>query len=105
MLILQKNSESLQPIRTPYRDLLFYDKNHKHKKLHVTTFLPPSLARVSFRGTLPLIMVQWKRGFKFTLSEIESLLEVVEAIIPIENPDWDKILNSLSAMDGHDHPL
>jgi hypothetical protein len=26
-------------------------------------------------------------GFKFALSEIESLLEVVEAIIPIENSD------------------
>ncbi len=38
-------------------------------------------------------MVQQKRGFKFSLSKIESLLEVVEAIIPIGNPDWVKILN------------
>jgi hypothetical protein len=38
-------------------------------------------------------MVQQKRGFKFALSKIESLLEVVEAIIPIGNPNWDKILN------------
>ncbi len=38
-------------------------------------------------------MAQRKREFKFALSEIESLLEVVEAIIPIGNPDWDKILN------------
>jgi hypothetical protein len=57
------------------------------KKFYVTTFLPPSLTRVLFRGTLPLIMVQQKRGFKFTLSKIESLLEVVKAIIPIGNPD------------------
>jgi hypothetical protein len=38
-------------------------------------------------------MVQQKRGFKFALSKIESLLEVVKAIIPIGNPDCDKILN------------
>ncbi len=38
-------------------------------------------------------MPQQKRGFKFALSKIESLLEVVKAIIPIGNPDWDKILN------------
>ncbi len=38
-------------------------------------------------------MEQQKRGLRFTLSEIESLLEVVKAIVPIGNPDWDKILN------------
>ena len=82
-----KISESLQPIRTPYRDSLFTTKIINIKMFHVTTFLPPSLARVLFRGTLPLIMAQQKRGFKFTLSKIESLLEVVKAIIPIGNRD------------------
>ncbi len=38
-------------------------------------------------------MAQQKRGLKFALSEIEILLEVVEVIIPIGNPNWDKILN------------
>jgi hypothetical protein len=38
-------------------------------------------------------MSQEKRGFKFALSKIESLLKVVKAIIPIGNPDWEKILN------------
>jgi hypothetical protein len=38
-------------------------------------------------------MAQSKRGFKFALFKIESLLEVVEAIIPIGNPDWEKIFN------------
>jgi hypothetical protein len=38
-------------------------------------------------------MAQEKRGFKFALSKIESLLKVVEAIIPIRNLDLDKILN------------
>jgi hypothetical protein len=41
---------------------------------------------VLFHGTLPLIMAQGKRGFKFALYKIESLLEVVKAIIPIGNP-------------------
>jgi hypothetical protein len=34
-------------------------------------------------------MVQQKRGLKFALSKIESLLEAVEVIIPIENPYWE----------------
>jgi hypothetical protein len=81
----------MQPIRTLYQDLLFYDKNHKHKKVP-HHHLPPTLSRPS---VIPrhLIMAQQKRGFKFALSKIESLLKVVEAIIPIGNPDWDKILN------------
>jgi hypothetical protein len=37
-------------------------------------------------------MVQQKRGLKFALSKIESLLEVVKAIISIVNPNWEKIL-------------
>jgi hypothetical protein len=28
-----------------------------------------------------------RRGFKFTTQEIESLLDVIEEIIPIDNPD------------------
>jgi hypothetical protein len=48
---------------------------------------------VLFRSTPPLIMAQQKRGYKFILSEIDSLLEVIKGIISIENPDWDKILN------------
>ena len=38
-------------------------------------------------------MAQQKRGFKFALSKTESLLKVIKGIIPIGNPDWDKILN------------
>jgi hypothetical protein len=38
-------------------------------------------------------MAHQKRKFNFTLSKIESLLEMVKAIIPIGNPDWEKILN------------
>jgi hypothetical protein len=87
MLILQRIVSPCNPSEpltgTPY----FTTKIINIKKFHVTTFLPPSLAQVLFLGTLPLIMAQQKRGFKFTLSKIESLLEVVKAIIPIGNRD------------------
>jgi hypothetical protein len=32
-----------------------------------------------------------RRGFKFTTQEIKSLLDVIEDIIPIGNPDWEKV--------------
>ena len=31
------------------------------------------------------------RGCKFSVVEIEHLLEVVEEVIPIGNPDWEQI--------------
>jgi hypothetical protein len=42
---------------------------------------------------LPPIMAQQKRGFEIAQTKIESLLEVVGAIIPIRNHDWEKIDN------------
>jgi hypothetical protein len=38
-------------------------------------------------------MVQQKMGFKFALSKIVSLLEVIDAIIPIGNLDWERVFN------------
>jgi hypothetical protein len=32
-----------------------------------------------------------RRGFKFTVVEIENLLETIEDVIPIGNPDWERI--------------
>ena len=32
-----------------------------------------------------------RRGFKFTTQQIESLLDVIEEIISIDNPDWEKV--------------
>jgi hypothetical protein len=93
MLILQRIVSPCNPLE-PLTGTRYFTTNIINiKKFHVTPFLQPSLARVLFRGTLPLIMAQQKRGFKFALSKIESLLEVVKVIIPIGNPDWDKILN------------
>jgi hypothetical protein len=93
MLIFQRIVSPCNPSETLTGTSNFTKKIINIKMFHITTFLPPSLARVLFHGTLPLIMAQQKRGFKFALSEIESLLKVVEVIIPIGNPDWDKILH------------
>ncbi len=35
-----------------------------------------------------------KRGFKFTIAEMESLPDVIEEIIPIGNPDWERVWDS-----------
>ena len=32
-----------------------------------------------------------RRGFKFTTQEIESMLEVIDEIVPIGNPDWERV--------------
>jgi hypothetical protein len=36
-------------------------------------------------------MAKGKRGPKFTIAEIESLLKVINEIIPIGNPKWEQI--------------
>ena len=37
------------------------------------------------------------RGFKFTAVEIEHLLDGVEEVVPIGNPDWEQIWQEHSA--------
>jgi hypothetical protein len=34
-----------------------------------------------------------RRGFKFTTQELKSLLDVIEDIFPIGNPDLEKVWN------------
>lgn len=36
-----------------------------------------------------------RRGFKFTVVEIEHLLEAIEDVVPIGNPDWERIGKSI----------
>jgi hypothetical protein len=36
-------------------------------------------------------MAKGKRGPKFNIAEIESLLKVVDEIIPIGNPEWEQV--------------
>jgi hypothetical protein len=35
-----------------------------------------------------------KRGFKFTIAEMESLLDVIGEIVPIGNPNWEQVWDS-----------
>jgi hypothetical protein len=42
-------------------------------------------------------MAQQKRGFKFALTKVERLLEVIDEIITVGNPDWERVLNEHSA--------
>ncbi len=42
----------------------------------------------------PFIMLQWKRGYKFAISEVESLLKVIDEISPIGNPDLERVWNN-----------
>jgi hypothetical protein len=70
MLILQRIVSPCNPSNPLTGTHYFTTKIINIKKFHVTTFLPPSLAQVLFHGTLPLIMAQRKRGFKFALSKI-----------------------------------
>jgi hypothetical protein len=32
-----------------------------------------------------------KRGFKFTVAELEHMLNIIDDIVPIGNPDWEKV--------------
>jgi hypothetical protein len=36
-------------------------------------------------------MAKGKRGAKFTIAELECLLDVIDEIIPIGNPDWERV--------------
>jgi hypothetical protein len=36
-------------------------------------------------------MPKGKRGYKFTEKELESLLMAVDEIVPVGNPEWERI--------------
>ena len=69
------------------------------KSLHVNTFLHHLgvLSTVLFGRSITSRIVMARRGFKFTVSEIEHLLETIEDVIPIGNPDWERIWQEHSA--------
>ena len=98
------------------RDSLICDENHKHIKLHVTTCFstfsalatwnselapqlsmlsPPSFVTVFITRSSPaessLVMAKGKRGAKFTIAELECLLDAIDEIVPIGNPDWERV--------------
>ena len=55
------------------------------------------LSTVLFGRTIASCIVMARRGFKFTVVEIEHLLETIEDVIPIGNPDWERIWQEHSA--------
>jgi hypothetical protein len=32
-----------------------------------------------------------KRGFKFTIAELEHMLDIIHNIVPVGNLDWEKV--------------
>ena len=36
-------------------------------------------------------MTKGKRGAKFTIAELECLLDEIDEIVPIGNPDWERV--------------
>ena len=56
---------------------------------------PPSFVTVFIPRSSPaessLVMAKGKRGAKFTIAELECLLDVIDEIVPIGNPDWERV--------------
>jgi hypothetical protein len=80
--------------------------NHKHKKVprhhlwfHVTIFGQQTnlLSQSFFSLCHSHHGKKGKRGFKFTITELEHLLDVIYEIIPIGNPDWEKVWHEHSS--------
>jgi len=55
----------------------------------VTVFIPRSSPAESTESSL--VMAKGKRGVKFTIAELESLLDVINENVPIGIPDWERV--------------
>jgi hypothetical protein len=56
----------------------------------VTVFIPRSAPAESTEFSL--VMAKGKRGANFTImAELECLLDVIDKIVPIGNPDWERV--------------
>ncbi len=70
--------------------------NHKHKKVprhHLMLSTgQASLSIILLSLSSCTMATKGKRGFKFTIAELEDLLDVINEIVPIGNPDWEKVL-------------
>ena len=59
---------------------------------HAVPPFPPSFVTIlPSPAESVLIMVKGKRGAKFTIAELERLLDVIDEILPIGAPDWEKV--------------
>jgi hypothetical protein len=67
--------------------------NHKHKKV------PRHHHWSTDHASLSVILLsiisdhgkKRKRGFKFTIAELEHLFDVIDEVLTIGNPDWEKV--------------
>jgi hypothetical protein len=75
--------------------------NRKHKKVphhHLWSKSPFLVNRPTHRPTFSLKHgKKGKRGFKFTVAELEHMHDIINNIIPIGNPDWEKVWQEHSA--------
>ncbi len=52
----------------------------------------PSLSNIILLSLSSLTMAKkGKRGFKFAVAELEHMLDIIDDIIPIGNPDLEKV--------------
>jgi hypothetical protein len=69
-------------------------ENHKHEKVprhHLWSTGQPSLSIILFSLSSRTMAKKGKRGFKFTIAKLERLQSVINEIVPIGNPDWEKV--------------
>jgi hypothetical protein len=93
-------------------DLFIIFVNSKHKKGSTSPSLvpchhfwstdqptdQPSLSNIILLSLSSLtIAKKGKRGFKFTVAELEHMLNVINDIVHIGNPDWEKVWQEHSA--------
>jgi hypothetical protein len=73
------------------RDLQICDKNHNIKNLHFISFLLQPSTFLRHYNCPTDSLAPWQKvlikGLKFTIVELEHLLEVIDELITIENPD------------------
>jgi hypothetical protein len=68
--------------------------NHKQKKVpphHLWSTDQPSLSIILLSLLSCTMAKKGKGDFKFTIAELEHLLDVINKIAPIGNPDWEKV--------------
>jgi hypothetical protein len=69
-------------------------ENHTHKKVphhHLWSTDQLSLSIILFSLSSRTMVKKGKRGFKFTIAKLEHLVDVMNEIVPIGNPDWEKV--------------
>jgi hypothetical protein len=74
--------------------------NNKHKQVphhHLWPTDQASLYIILFSLSSCTMAIKGKKGFKSTIAELKHLLDVIDKVIPIGNPDWEKVWHEHSA--------